>query len=320
MTRRLFAKPTVFIFSLVFLMSACVSRPPKTEEPTPSAGPTVSGPNPAPVESSDTPTAPAGRELRGPVTIVLGGAGVASFAAVGILKKFQEDGVQIESIIATGWPAIFAVGYGMMKSVHDLEWFAMRLEQSDFSTSGVFGSDKGFSEHDRIRATVTKAFGGQSLNQTRVPIVLSASNSNTGQPEVYSSGSWLDPLMKVISVPGTFQPFGEGPGLGWVSALSGIDVDEAQRRGARSVAAFAMYDDYLISLGDSRTADSETLFRNLYAAQVSKNIKASIRKATGSAQVRLGRPPLDFSAKRLAIQTGYQEAAKLLRLLARKGS
>jgi NTE family protein len=314
--------PSLLLIAL-FTLSSCVSRPPRDPEqgpPPPSttqAPPPSSSPGASPSEAPVVP-GPSVKSLQGPVTVVLGGAGVASFATIGILKKLQEDGVKIDAIIATGWPALFAVGYGTMKSVHDLEWFATRLEESDFASGGLFGSDKGFSEHERLRATVTKAFGNTNLNQTRVPIVISSSNSSSGQPEIFSSGNWLDPLLKAVSVPGTFRPYGEGPGLGWVSALSGVDVEEAHRRGARTILAFAMYDDFLVSLQDYRTKESETLFRNLFAAQLHRSIRTSMKRASAGVHIRLGRPANEFSAKRLAMQLGYQETSKLLRSVANK--
>lgn len=316
-----FFNRTVFVLIAAVLLSSCVTKQTKDESPTSGPSPVTSQPSTPPPSSSGDVTStpiPSARELRGPITLVLGGAGVASFATVGVLKKIQEEGIKVESIIVTGWPAIFAVGYGTMKSVHDLEWFAMKLEQSDFSSGGLFGSNSGFSDHDRIQGTLSKAFGNSNLNQTKIPIVLSTSNSSTGQAEVYSSGGLLEPLLKALSVPGTFRPYGDGPGLGWVSTLNGLDVEEAQRRGAKNIVAISMYDDYLVSLQDTRSAEAETLFRNIYGAQLNKNLRTAMKRATVGSQIRLSRPPNDFSAKRLAIQAGYQEASKLLRSLSAK--
>ncbi|MEZ4751791.1 MAG: hypothetical protein R3B54_14520 [Bdellovibrionota bacterium] len=151
------------------------------------------------------------------VGLVVGGAGVASFATVGLLKKLKEEGIEVSYIISTGWPSIFAAGYGLMKSIHDLEWFAMRLKESDFYSDGLFDFKKGFSDHSRIASRIEKSFRINDLAQSRVPLYLTASNLESGKTDVYHSGSWSAPLMKAISLPGIFRPFPEKSANQWVS-------------------------------------------------------------------------------------------------------
>ena len=79
---------------------------------------------------------------------------LASFATVGLLKRFHQEGVKIDFIVATGWPALFALGEGFLKSVHDLEWFAMRLKANEFFGTGLFDFSKDFSAHDKLTSAL----------------------------------------------------------------------------------------------------------------------------------------------------------------------
>jgi hypothetical protein len=143
-------KKPIFLCLLVLemLLSSCAIKRPNTDY---SVFEQNSGPNSTPVESAHdnqlefpmTPGAAAtpaeGVGVKKPgITLVLGGAGVASFATVGLLKRLKNEGIKIEMIVASGWPAVFALGNGFMKSVHDLEWFAMRLQgHHDGSLDGL---------------------------------------------------------------------------------------------------------------------------------------------------------------------------------------
>lgn len=293
---------TRLLLSLVLIsfLSGCVSRRPAPEPGPQPETPSLTG---SPADAAGLPS----------ITLVVGGAGVASFATVGLLRKLHEEGVRIDAIFATGWPALFATAYGMLKSVHDLEWFSMRLKEEDFFPTGIFDSGKNFFPHDKISELTEKAFGNRALNQGKVPLFLQA--SDTGSPAFESAylGAWKTPLLKSISVPGTFRPYpSDGHGLGWISSTAGLDIAEASKRGSKLIVAVSMYEDYLQTLGDIRREDAETVFRLAFATQLSKNIKQNMALATIGRNVFFGKSPKDFSMRRQALQAGASEALKII--------
>ncbi|MCB0405333.1 MAG: hypothetical protein KDD51_11155 [Bdellovibrionales bacterium] len=249
------------------------------------------------------------------VGLVVGGAGVASFATVGLLKKLKEEGIEVSYIVSTGWPSIFAAGYGLMKSIHDLEWFAMRLKESDFYSDGLFDFKKGYSDHSRIASRVEKSFRVNDLAQSRVPLYLTASHLDTGKTDVYHTGSWSGPLMKTISLPGIFRPFPERSANQWIFSLNGLDVDVAKKQGADIIVAVSMYDDYLNFVETGVKDTSENVFRQIFLTKFKADLQREFGEAHYNASVYLRKPPTDFGAKRAAIQAGYDEGARLARQL-----
>lgn len=312
-----------FLLAVLWLVGAgCAHRAPQPEAPPGTTLPGTTGTNPTvPVEPGkpgETPPVTVGpRPFEKPhVALVLGGAGVASFATVGLLKRFAEEGIVIDYIITTGWPTLFALANGFMGSVHDVEWFAMRLGEKDFYKTGLFDNNKDYQAQDRLSSLIEGSFRAHDLAEAKVQVLISAANTELGEPQTYERGDWKEPLLKTMSVPGIYRPYpNKGNDTQWVQSLSGIDVDEAIRRGAKTIVAVQMYNDYFGNVGNAKRDNSDRVFRQLYLAQIKKSIKKEMKLATITSEITLGKPPGDFAAKRQAILAGYREGAKIARLV-----
>ena len=142
----LFKKITLFL-SFTLLLSSCSLfriKPGGSSDSQPSSALVTNPENTVTENINSNHVEPAKPHIeKRKITLVLGGAGVASFATVGLLKRFYEEGIEVESIITTGWPTLFALANGFLKSVHDLEWFAMRLQEKDFYKASIFDPSKG---------------------------------------------------------------------------------------------------------------------------------------------------------------------------------
>lgn len=279
--------------------------PPSTPPQTPTT-PTLE-PTPPATEAQKTPVE------RPRIGLVLGGAGVASFATVGLLKRLQQEDIRVDFIISTGWPTLFSLGYGFLKSVHDLEWFAMRLQEKDFYTAGIFDLSREYASHDKLSALIGNAFTQKDLSDSRLPVIISATNTEPGDPEIYEKGDWKTPLMKTMSVPGIYRPYPQGKDAKWISSLQGIDVSEATKRNADIIVAVEMYDDYFAFLkqGTGKKDGSEQLFRQLYLTQLKNTIAREFKLAQVTGHIDLNKTPNDFTAKRMAILAGYKEGTRL---------
>jgi predicted acylesterase/phospholipase RssA len=288
--------------------------PPVSNEPM---GPQPVGPNPGgPMgPNPEIPVSPPPQDLvkksnEPHVALVVGGAGVASFATVGVLKRFEEEGIAVDFIVTSGWPTLFSLGYGFFRSVHDLEWFAMRLGEKDFNSGGIFELSRDYTSPDRISSLIDSSFPQKDLTDTRVPVIISATNTELGA-EVLEKGDWKVPLLKTMSVPGLFRPYPTLDANRSRTGLNSLDVEEALRRGARTVVAIEMYDDYL----RKNRKDGDAGFRQWYLTGLRKSLKKELPQALLVGKIQLDKAPSDFAAKRLAIFAGYKEAARLAKQL-----
>ena len=267
-------------------------------------------------EDSTNPNEPnrVGSEKR-KITLVLGGAGVSSFATVGILKRFHEEGIEIESIITTGWPTLFVLASGFLKSIHDVEWFAMRLEEKDFYKVGIFDPSKGYADHKQLSTLVESNFKQKEINESKYPIVISSANTEGDENTIYDRGDWREPLLKTMSVPGIFRPYPQGAAPSWIPSLQGIDVQEAKNRGGKLIVAVEMYGDYFDFLKSGKKDTSDGVFRQLYLSSLKKSIGNQLKEATLVGHIALRTSPTQFSQKRLAIFSGYKEAAQWVKAI-----
>lgn len=312
-----------FVPALVLAFTVgCTSKPvdetPRIGPPAPKAVegvPPVTETPPPVATGSEVPAKPLEKPK---VVLVLGGAGVASFATVGLLKRLREENIELESIVATGWPALFAVGYGFTRSIHDLEWFAMRIQDKDFFKTSFWDLGRGEANQEQLEQFLQKAFPQRDLEESSTPLVIAATNTENAQPQAYDRGEWREPVLKTMAVPGLFRPYPQDGGREFIPSLRGIDVDEAIRRGAQVVVAVEMYDDYLKDVGKDLArgqSGGDKTFRQLYVTQLRSSLKKELALANVAGSVRLGKPPIDLAAKRAAIQAGYNEGKRLARLI-----
>lgn len=297
-----------FIFLSILLLTSCAIK-----RPTPDFKELqeLENVNSSPVESSSSDTqmefpitpgasAPSAEKMaskRPGITLVLGGAGVASFATVGLLKRLKSEGIKVDLIVASGWPSVFALGYGFLRTVHDLEWFAMRLEEVDFKK---LGSGKKEKDLGTVSKLVESFFKKSDIKEARLPLVLVTRDIESGNSDVYDSGNWSEALLKTFAVPGLYRPFPE-------KRFEGIPlgVGEAQKRTNSPVFVIRMYSDYF--------AFSKEKPQTLAAFQ--NALKEEASRGDLNLEVKLSGGPLDYSKKRAAILAGSQVGGQIAKRL-----
>lgn len=247
------------------------------------------------------------------ITLVLGGAGVSSFATVGILKRLKNEGVKIDLIVASGWPALFAVGYGFLKSVHDLEWFAMRLEEIDFKKACSLKSQQ---EQGEISKLIESFFKKSQLEEARIPVVIVPGNTEREWQGAYDSGDWKVPVLRAMAFPGFYRPFADDPQLSVKSfQLTALPVAEAKKRGASPIFSVEMYGDYLQFFKGVKNEGKKSTIRGVFLASLRKAIRDEQGQADRAFRVELKKGPLDYSQKRAAILAGFQLAGQMIQSL-----
>lgn len=290
-----------------FLLSSCAIKRPKTDfsqfegsEEKPYSS--VVAPSESELDFSITPGIPAStgertERKRPGVTLVLGGAGVASFATVGILKRLQKERIPIEGIVASGWPALFSLGYGYLKSIHDLEWFSMRLKSEDFKKSGV-NAPKDNSEVSGLIASFLKE---KNIEDSKVPLLIVAGNSEEERMGVYDSGPWKTAFLKTVSFPGLYRKIKKSSSMPTSYQLEVLGVEEAKKRQSSMVIAIEMYGDTL-----------DFIPKDAFSGSVRKSLREEFSKADRHYSVKMNQNPLDFSQKRSAILIGQKVAQEII--------
>lgn len=262
---------------------------------------------PPPPDSSqiDPGAAPQENQRKG-VVIVAGGAGVASFGLIGILKRFQMERIKIDALVVTGWPAVVALGYGFLKSIHDVEWMASRISEADMETAGKFSDEKRLLDTAQFPRIFESNFGSREINQSKIPLVIAAVNTDLGRPDTYDRGDWRYPLGKTLSIPGIYRSTEDFD----LADIQAIDIAEAQRRGS-VIVVLNFYDDFFTAIDESQHKLASTAFMKTYAKQLRKDLSEKSKEAALVGKVTVKGDFDNLSFRRQAIVNGYQEGTRL---------
>ena len=66
------------------------------------------------------------------VALVLGEGIARSYAHVGVIKAFEEEGIPIHLVVGSGMGGLMGALYANKKSANDLEWHAMSFKKETY--------------------------------------------------------------------------------------------------------------------------------------------------------------------------------------------
>jgi len=316
-------KSVVGILLLLLALSGCAIKRPgvdfkQFEELENQNSSPVPNPTESQLEFPISPGASAGQEekvesKRPGITLVLGGAGVSSFATVGLLKRLKKEGVKVDMVVTSGWPTLFALGYGFLKSIHDLEWLAMRLQEADFSKACKLKKEDDVGEVSKL---IESFFKKSDLRESRIPVVIVADNTEKESLGSFDSGDWKAPFVKTMAMPGLYRPFPKHESTAkTVFEVQALAIAEAKKRSQSPVIAVQMYSDYLEFFKSAQDDFKKPTIRSVYLASLRKQLKDEQSQADGAFSIELRSNPLDYSQKRAAIVAGSAVAEKIIKKL-----
>jgi len=274
-------------------------------------------PNPSVETTNEIPSKPTSKSSRSrkKITLVLGGVGVASFGTIGILKRLQEEGIDIELLVTSGWPTLFGLARGFMNSIHDLEWFAMRLKETDFERLSSFDSNQKDAEKEKVSQLIENTFKNKELRDSKIPIIIATSHVSGKDSETYDRGEWKTPLLRTMSVPGVFRRYPKNVSDYRFDSVQGLEISEARKQGSPIVVSIEMYGDYFDFLKTGKKDTTRGEFRENYLKALKNNLEQELKESDLTGHIELKTSPTNFSQKRLAIILGYQEGARLAKLI-----
>ena len=165
--------------------------------------------------------------------LALSGGGARGVAHIGVLRVFEEVGIQPDCLSGTSMGGVIAAGYAAGMSTYQLEEvvveFAkfrtmMRLADPTLPRSGLF-------QGKRLLEFMEEYLEGKKFADLSVPLTLVAVDLNSGQEVHLRDGSVAGAVRATISVPGLLSPV-ERDGMQLVDGglLNNLPVDGAGGR------------------------------------------------------------------------------------------
>jgi NTE family protein len=138
------------------------------------------------------------------IGVALGGGFARGIAHIGVLKVLEEEGIPVRMIAGTSVGAIMGAAYCSGLTIAELEEIAHKVRFTTFARWTL--SRFGFATTDRMSAFLERTLKVQSFEDLRIPLGVTATDFNTGQGAVFTSGSIIDPVRASCAYPGMFLP------------------------------------------------------------------------------------------------------------------
>ncbi len=138
------------------------------------------------------------------VGLALSGGGARGFAHFGVLKALEELGVQVDMVSGTSAGSVVGAFHACGYAVDDAKSLAsqtnlFKVIWPAFSWKGVFSMS-------RSEDIFKKHFPKDDFSATKIPLYVTATNLNTGNPDVFSKGEMIKPMMASCCIPFIFDP------------------------------------------------------------------------------------------------------------------
>jgi NTE family protein len=155
-------------------------------------------------ELSRTSSPVAGAKHVPAIGLALGGGFARGIAHVGVLKVLEEEGIPIRMIAGTSVGALIGAAYCSGVTPAELEEVAFKVRFTTFARWTL--SRYGFASNDRMVSFLTSTLKVQTFEELRIPFGVTATDFNTGEGVIFTSGSIIDPVRASCAYPGMFLP------------------------------------------------------------------------------------------------------------------
>lgn len=142
------------------------------------------------------------------IGLALSGGATKGMATLAIVKQLQKENIAFDIISGTSAGAIvgaYLAFYGEVKTLADeilgfstIDWFNL----ADFSLTNTVSLLKAKKYQDFLN----KKFGDKEFSDSPVPLIITATNLNTGTVKYFQEGKIVNALLASTAYPGLFPP------------------------------------------------------------------------------------------------------------------
>jgi NTE family protein len=138
------------------------------------------------------------------IGVALGGGFARGIAHIGVLKVLEQENIPVRVICGTSVGALIGACYCSGLSAAEMKEVASKTRFTSFARWTL--SRCGFASNDRMIEYLSRTLKCQTFEELRVPLGVTATDFNTGEPVVFHAGSIIDPVRASCAYPGMFLP------------------------------------------------------------------------------------------------------------------
>ena len=158
------------------------------------------------------------------VALVIGSGSVKCAAALGLMKVFEREHIDVNLVVGCSGGAIYAaliaLGWSVQKATDATLQMWTRDVTKKRSTRAIlqlvlprlfkFDESFGLIDDSLINRRLREGFDGATFAQARIPLFVTATDFYNGEQVVMSEGSVADAVRASISIPYIFPPYKVG--------------------------------------------------------------------------------------------------------------
>jgi len=299
----------ILIALLLTVVSACQSRPSKTDAPArPAVPPTVpktaesQAPSATPAPTREEPMqqqAPLPVGVTPKIALILGPGALRSYAHVGVVQALAKQKMPIHAVAGIEMGALVAAIYANKGQPYDVEWQMMKLKESDLVQKGLLSGQVKAGDVKALNEFMNIALSSSRAENSKVPFACPALQLEKQQVLVMNRGAYTEMLPFCLAFPPLFKPHQQN--VAGVLSLKAM-VDAVRARGA----TYVIYVDLLSGPLKLEGSEPETQILWSLAAE---NLNRKEKGVDFILRVPLREYDLlDFNKRREMIQKGQQSA------------
>ncbi len=138
------------------------------------------------------------------IGLALSGGTAKCVAHIGVLKAFEEQGIEIDYLSATSGGSVVAALYSGGKSVREIEGLAEGMQW--WQLAGLTLPRLGFLSGDKISEFITDQIGDIEFADLQIPLVIVATDLTGNRKMLFSEGRVARACQASSSIPQIYRP------------------------------------------------------------------------------------------------------------------
>ncbi|MBT3618798.1 MAG: patatin-like phospholipase family protein [Porticoccaceae bacterium] len=138
------------------------------------------------------------------IGLALGGGAAKGVAHIGVLKALEDADIEVDYIAGTSVGAMIAALYAFKVDVETIGSLARRLTMSKVTSFKL--NKTGFFSTESLRELMLEYVGDVAIEDAAIPLSIVATDINSGEEIVLTSGSVVDAVCASAAIPGIYIP------------------------------------------------------------------------------------------------------------------
>jgi len=140
------------------------------------------------------------------IGLALGSGGAKGLAHIGVLKSFEKHQIPVDFIAASSIGSIIGAHYATYKDTQKLEELILAFTRKkgmglfDFTVKG------GIVKGKKTELFISEILGGAQFHELKIPLAVVATDFDTAESVVLTSGNLVKAIRASIAVPPIYQP------------------------------------------------------------------------------------------------------------------